>query len=288
MKKFVISARPKQILKNFVIFIPLIFTLDQWSINELSSILTNSFLCFLALSSASIIGYQANDLIDKKFDKKHPSKKLRPIANNEISNREIFIFITIFLILGIIFSLVVNFYILILFFSYITLSFLYSYQLKNFIIVDSISITIFYIIRMIAGAYSITLSISIWLYILTFLSTLFIILIKRISESKSGDFRNKNIVSFYKEISNSKAVSFLLLINIFSYSIYSISEILSSERNIIFGLTIIFFSMGIIRYFALTKNSSLGESPESIILSDKIIHFSVFLYVISVFISEIF
>ena len=288
MKKFVISARPKQILKNFVIFIPLIFTLDQWSINELSSILVNSFLCFLALSSASIIGYQANDLIDKKFDKKHPSKKLRPIANNEISNREIFVFITIFLILGIIFSLVVNFYILILFFSYIILSFLYSYQLKNFIIVDSISITIFYIIRMIAGAYSITLSISIWLYILTFLSTLFIILIKRISESKSGDFRNKNIVSFYKEISNSKAVSFLLLINIFSYSIYSISEILSSERNIIFGLTIIFFSMGIIRYFAVTKNSSLGESPESIILSDRIIQFSVFLYVISVFISETF
>ena len=288
MKKFVISARPKQILKNFVIFIPLIFTLDQWSINELSSILANSFLCFLALSSASIIGYQANDLIDKKFDKKHPSKKLRPIANNKISNREIFIFITIFLILGIIFSLVVNFYILILFFSYIILSFLYSYQLKNFIIVDSISITIFYIIRMIAGAYSITLSISIWLYILTFLSTLFIILIKRISESKSGDFRNKNIVSFYKEISNSKAVSFLLLINIFSYSIYSISEILSSERNIIFGLTIIFFSMGIIRYFAVTKNSSLGESPESIILSDRIIQFSVFLYVISVFISETF
>jgi len=287
MKKFVISARPKQILKNFVIFIPLIFTLDQWSINELSSILANSFLCFLALSSASIIGYQANDLIDKKFDKKHPSKKLRPIANNEISNREIFIFITIFLILGIIFSLVVNFYILILFFSYIILSFLYSYQLKNFIIVDSISITIFYIIRMIAGAYSITLSISIWLYILTFLSTLFIILIKRISESKSGDFRNKNIVSFYKEISNSKVVT-LLLINIFSYSIYSISEILSLERNIIFGLTIIFFSMGIIRYFAVTKNSTLGESPESIILSDKIIQFSVFLYVISVFISEIF
>ena len=287
MKKFVISARPKQILKNFVIFIPLIFTLDQWSIHELSSILANSFLCFLALSSASIIGYQANDLIDKKFDKKHPSKKLRPIANNEISNREIFIFITIFLILGIIFSLIVNFYILILFFSYITLSFLYSYQLKNLIILDSISITIFYIIRMIAGAYSITLSISIWLYILTFLSTLFIILIKRISESKSGDFRNKNIVSFYKEISNSKVVT-LLLINIFSYSIYSISEILSLERNIIFGLTIIFFSMGIIRYFAVTKNSTLGESPESIILSDKIIQFSVFLYVISVFISEIF
>ena len=288
MKKFVISARPKQILKNFVIFIPLIFTLDQWSINELSSILANSFLCFLALSSASIIGYQANDLIDKKFDKKHPSKKLRPIANNQISNREIFIFITIFLILGIIFSLIVNFYILILFFSYITLSFLYSYQLKNLIILDSISITIFYIIRMIAGAYSITLSISIWLYILTFLSTLFIILIKRISESKSGDFRNKNIVSFYKEISNSKVVTLLLLINIFSYSIYSISEILSLERNIIFGLTIIFFSMGIFRYFAVTKNSTLGESPESIILSDKIIQFSVFLYVISVFISEIF
>ena len=49
MKKFVISARPKQILKNFVIFIPLIFTLDQWGINELSSILANSFLMLLSL-----------------------------------------------------------------------------------------------------------------------------------------------------------------------------------------------------------------------------------------------
>lgn len=287
MKKFIVSARPKQIVKNFVIFIPIIFTLDQWSVNELSSILANSFLCFLALSSASIIGYQANDLIDKNFDKKHPSKKLRPIANNEIAIGEIFVFIIIFLILGIIFSLIVNFYILILFFSYITLSFLYSYQLKNFIMLDSISITFFYIIRMIAGAYSITLSISIWLYILTFLSTLFIILIKRISESKSGDFRNKNIVSFYKEISNIKVFT-LLLINIFSYSIYSILEIINLERNIIFGLTIIFFSMGIIRYFGVTKNSTLGESPESLILSDKIIQFSVFSYVITVFISEIY
>jgi len=285
MKKFVISARPKQILKNFVIFIPLIFTLDQWSLDQISSILTNSFLCFLAFCSSSIIGYQVNDLLDKKFDQKHPSKKLRPIANNEISNKEIFIFNMICLLLGIIFSWIVNFYVLILFFSYIIFSFLYSYQLKNFIIVDSISITIFYILRMIAGAYSITLSISIWLYILTFFSALFIILIKRISESKSGDYRDKKIVYFYKKISKSVIVTLVLAINIFSYSIYSVSEIINSEKNIFFGLTIVFFTLGITRYFYITKNSTQGESPESIIISDKLIQISVFLYVVSIFIS---
>ena len=83
MKKFFISSRPKQILKNTVLFIPLFFTLNSWinlDINKIQVLFTNSFFAFLVFICCSIIGYQINDLIDKNYDKKHEIKKNRPIV----------------------------------------------------------------------------------------------------------------------------------------------------------------------------------------------------------------
>ncbi|MBK90509.1 MAG: hypothetical protein CL772_04950 [Chloroflexi bacterium] len=285
MNKFIISARPKQTLKNSVVFIPLIFTLEEWLPNAILSSLVSSFFCFLAFSCCSIIGYQINDWIDKEYDKKHPAKKLRPIANNQISLKEFYIYILLLLAFGLIFSISVNFYVLYMFFTYLALSVLYSLKLKRIILIDSISVTIFYIIRMIAGAYSITLNISLWLYILTFFSTLFLIIIKRTSETNKGNFRDDKIVIFYNNLANIKIKSFLLTINIILYLTYAISEIISDQRNLIFIITIIFFSSGIIRYFSITNGNTRGESPETIITKDFFIQLSVLLYLISIFFS---
>tara|TARA_B100001996_G_scaffold148981_1_gene113376 strand:+ start:2516 stop:3373 length:858 start_codon:yes stop_codon:yes gene_type:complete len=285
MNKFIISARPKQTLKNSVVFIPLIFTLEEWLPNAILSSLVSSFFCFLAFSCCSIIGYQINDWIDKEYDKKHPTKKLRPITNNQISLKEFYIYILVLFTFGLTFSLLVNFHVLYMFFTYLALSVLYSLRLKRIILIDSISVTIFYIIRMIAGAYSITLNISIWLYILTFFSSLFLIIIKRTSETNKGNFRDDKIVIFYNNLANIKIKSFLLTINIILYTTYAISEIISDQRNLIFIITILFFSSGIIRYFSITNGNATGESPETIITKDFFIQLSVLLYLISIFFS---
>lgn len=288
MNKFILSSRPKQILKNSVVFIPLIFTLDQWFQDDTSIGIIKTILCFLAFSCSSIIGYQINDWVDKEYDKAHPIKKFRPIANNKITIKELYAFISFLFFAGFIFSFLVNFYVLSLFFFYIIFGLIYTLRLKNIVLIDSISITIFYIIRMVAGAYSITFNISIWLYILTFFASLFLIFIKRTSETNEGNYRNKNIVVFYNNISNVKVRLFLLFINIFSYSIYSISEIVSNQRNFSFLITIIFFSVGILRYFLITKNNNKGESPESIVISDLMIQISVAMYLITIIFSELY
>ena len=285
MKKFIISARPKQILKNTVVFIPLIFTLEQWFQNETFDVLLNSILCFFTFSCCSIIGYQINDWIDREFDKKHPKKKFRPIANNEINLRQIYFFIIILFFMGLFFSVLVNSYVTIMYLTYLIFSFIYSSKLKNIILIDSISVIIFYIIRMIAGAYSITFEISIWLYILTFFSSLFLIFIKRTSETKEGGYRLKKIVNFYNNLSIKRIKLFLLFLNIFLYSIYTISEIVSEQRELTFMITILLFSFGIIRYYLITKGNNKGESPELIISKDNIIQISVFTYLIVIIFS---
>lgn len=288
MNKFILSARPKQILKNCVVFVPLIFTLDQWVQNESSNVIINNILCFLAFSCSSIIGYQINDWVDKKYDKNHPIKKSRPIANNKINIKELYVFVSIVFAVGLVCASLVNFYVTILFIFYIIFGFLYTFKLKNIVLIDSISITIFYIIRMVAGAYSITLNISIWLYILTFFASLLLIFIKRTSETNKGTFRNKKIVVFYKGLSNLKIRIFLLFINILAYSIYVITEIVSNQRNFSFILTILFFSTGIVRYFLVTKENNKGESPELIVISDYMIQISVVMYLTTIFFSELY
>lgn len=285
MKKFIITARPKQILKNTVVFIPLIFTLDEWLQNSITSSLVNSLFCFFAFSCCSIIGYQINDWVDKKYDQNHPTKKLRPIANNQIRLKELCFYIFIIFMIGLAFSFLVNNYVLYMFFSYLIFSVLYSFKLKKIILIDSISVTFFYIIRMIAGAYSITLNISIWLYILTFFSTLFLIIIKRISETNKGNFRDDKIVVFYSNLTSIKIKLFLLSTNIFIYATYAISEIISDQRNLVFSITILFFSLGIIRYFYITNGNTKGESPEMIITKDILIQSSVLFYLVSIFFS---
>ena len=141
---------------------------------------------------------------------------------------------------------------------------------------------------MVAGAYSITFNISIWLYILTFFASLFLIFIKRTSETNKGNFRNQKIVVFYNSLSNFRIRIFLLFINMLFYSIYAITEIISNQRQLSFIITVIFFNAGIIRYFLVTKKNNKGESPETIVMTDFMIQLSVVMYLITIFFSEFY
>tara|TARA_B110000438_G_scaffold285566_1_gene315791 strand:+ start:5520 stop:6401 length:882 start_codon:yes stop_codon:yes gene_type:complete len=291
MKKFLLSARPKQILKNTILFIPLFFTLNSWinlDINKIQQLFTNSLLSFFVFICCSTIGYQINDLIDKKFDKKHKTKKNRPIANEEINNLEIILFISFLFIIGIIFSILVNKNIFILFFIYIFTSLLYSKFLKNIIILDVITITFFYIIRMLAGTFAIGYDVSVWLFILTFFLSLFIIIIKRIRESEKGlIFRNMYLSKFYSKPLFLKIVFSLYIANITIYTLYSISEILSAQRNLLFIISSLFFTLGVSRYYFITQKKKSGDFPEDIIIRDFYILILIILFIISLFISKI-
>ncbi|NCG35791.1 MAG: hypothetical protein GWO78_07385 [Dehalococcoidales bacterium] len=291
MKKFLLTARPKQILKNTILFIPLFFTLDSWinlNINEIQDLFKNSLFSFFVFICCSTIGYQINDLIDKNFDKKHKIKKNRPIANEEINNLEIFLFISILFIIGIIFSILVSKNIIILFFIYIFTSLLYSIFLKNIIILDVITITFFYIIRMLGGTFAIGYDVSIWLFILTFFLSLFIIIIKRIRESEKGlIYRNKNLSKFYSKPFFSKIIFSLYISNITIYFLYSTSEILSAQRNLFFIISSLFFTLGITRYYFIIQKKKSGDFPEDIIIRDFYILILIILFITSLFISKI-
>tara|TARA_B100000530_G_scaffold218228_1_gene140129 strand:- start:51 stop:932 length:882 start_codon:yes stop_codon:yes gene_type:complete len=291
MKKFLTSSRPKQVLKNFIIFVPYFFTIEKWillSPEKNLLLLSNMMLTFLSFTAISIIGYQINDFMDKEYDKNHPLKKNRPIVSKKISITEMILFIFTLILISIICSYAVGINITYLIISYFLLSLGYSRIFKKIPIIDILCICFFYILRMLAGTYSIEFEVSIWLYILTFFASLFIILIKRFAESKKNlDVRYPKVSIFYSLGFMPKIIKLSLFINIFVYLVYCISETLSDERNFYFFISFFIFSFGIYRYYQLSSQSNLGESPEDVIM-DRYLISSVLIYLITlILVSEI-
>ena len=290
MKKFIISSRPKQMTKNLLIFVPLFFTIDTWilySYTDIQVIISKSIFTFFSFCCCSIIGYQINDFIDRNLDKFHPIKKNRPIAKNEIKYIELFLFIFLVFIVGGFFAYLVNVNVLFLFTIYLLLSIFYSYIFKNYFLMDLIFIVVFYIVRMSAGTIAISFDISIWLYILTGVSSFLIITIKRVSESKNNLNNTRANISFYTNKVFKKLIFFLGIITCFTYLIYSVLEVLENQKNWIFILTSFFFFMGIMRYVQLTNDDSKGEFPEEIILKDKYIFLSIMFFFLFLLVSLI-
>ena len=76
-------ARPYQWTKNLFIFVPLFFAFGIYGIWEIDyRVAVSVFLGFSLVCSGV---YCFNDIIDRHYDRLHPTKQHRPIASGRVS-----------------------------------------------------------------------------------------------------------------------------------------------------------------------------------------------------------
>ena len=115
-------------IKNIVIFIPLILTIEPATkINLIQTLFL--FISFCLISSTV---YILNDLKDKEQDAANPHKKSRPIAKGLISTKQALLMITTCFAISLLISIYLNSYFFIL--LYLFLNMAYSYYLKKIFI----------------------------------------------------------------------------------------------------------------------------------------------------------
>src|SRR3990170_2096531 len=81
-------ARPKQWTKNGFVLAGVVFSGEALQVQSLVAAAL-AFVAFCAISSAV---YAANDVLDAEEDRKHPTKRLRPVASGLIPARSAGIF----------------------------------------------------------------------------------------------------------------------------------------------------------------------------------------------------
>ena len=172
------AIRIHQWAKNILIFTALILSHNWFNTAALQSALYAFFSFGFAASSI----YLVNDLIDLESDRKHHSKKQRPLAAGILPIQWAIVIVPVLLLFSFLFAMQVNANFISILVIYLVLTTIYSLFLKPIALLDVITLTSLYTIRIIAGAIAISVPLSYWLLAFSMFIFLSLALIKRFSE----------------------------------------------------------------------------------------------------------
>jgi 4-hydroxybenzoate polyprenyltransferase len=297
------SARPLQWLKNIALFAPLLFSgflfFDPVDGPSYMLVVAEAFLTFCILTSST---YLFNDVVDKEADQKHPYKKERPIASGELPVPVALFaaFIGFSLVFLISWTFTPFFRILVL--AYLILQIVYSFHLKHLPIFDVLSIAAGFLIRIYAGAVVLNLHMSVWFLLTVISASLFLAVGKRQSErTLLGEERiKKTRKALHKYGQRLLDVYTSMFANAtwLTYALYTFqTEVtdpdMAHERfpylykllprtwqlQKLLMLTVPLVIFGVMRYLALIYEDNKGESPEKVLVNDKTLLATVFVYI---------
>jgi 4-hydroxybenzoate polyprenyltransferase len=182
------ALRVHQWLKNLLLFVPL---LTAFSFMEMGKLATMA-VAFLAFSLAASATYIVNDLLDLDNDRAHPRKRLRPFASAKIPILHGLAVAGSALVLAFVLALAVSHAFFLILLLYLALTSAYSWALKKYVLIDVLTLSILYTLRILAGSVAIGIATSSWLLAFSVFMFLSLALVKRCSELVSVDQTGKH------------------------------------------------------------------------------------------------
>lgn len=282
MKKvnFVIqSLRPYQWIKNGFVFLPLIFAKELFDIRSFFTIL-QATLIFCLLTGAV---YLINDISDLESDRNHPRKRYRPLAAGDISVKLAAVVAVVLLLISLLSGYMIGVPFLCILIFYFIFQLGYTFYLKNVVILDVFCISASFLLRILAGAAAIGVSVSNWLIICASLLTIFLALGKRRHEiellGEDQAHNHRNVLSGYSTYLLDQMILIVTGGAILSYMLYCISpETVEKFQTDHLIYTFPFVLYGIFRYLYLIHKKNRGGSPEKVLVSDLPLLTSVILW----------
>lgn len=172
------AFRVHQWLKNLLLFVPLLTAfsfLDVWK-------LTTTAIAFFAFSFAASASYVFNDLWDLDNDRSHPRKRLRPFASGRIPIAQGVAAALVSLAVALALASAVSKGFLSMLLLYLALTSAYSWLLKERALIDVLTLSLLYTLRILAGSVAIGIPSSSWQLAFSAFIFLSLALVKRCAE----------------------------------------------------------------------------------------------------------
>lgn len=268
-----ISMRPKQWIKNLFVFAALIFV-KQFTDFDKILLAAEAFFIFCSASSAV---YLMNDIVDLPKDREHPLKKIRPLAAGKIKPWLAALSAFIFGLFAVIWSFYLGAYFGLLICAYIILNILYSFYLKEMIILDVFIIAIGFVIRVVAGAVVIGVPFSSWLILCTFFLTLFLAINKRKSELLFNvNNGGRTVLKDYSAAFLNEMGIVALSATIISYTFYTFS----SEHSKLLMITVPIVLYGLFYYlFVMSQKKEGDNGPTDVFMKERNLQLTVLVWI---------
>jgi 4-hydroxybenzoate polyprenyltransferase len=233
--------------------------------------------------------YLINDLVDIEKDRAHPRKRHRPLASGRLNPTVATIAAAalILTVLPLAYIIDTDGGFLAVLISYIIIQgILYSYWLKNIVILDILTVAAGFVMRAVAGAVVLNIAMTSWLLVCMGLLALFLAIGKRrhelvLLEQGAGDHRR--ILNEYSVPMLDQFMSIVTASIIMAYSMTTFSAPAVPQKPYpVLMITIPFVVYGIFRYLYLIYQRNEGGSPDELVLKDPPLATSIILWGMSV------
>jgi 4-hydroxybenzoate polyprenyltransferase len=262
------TMRPKQWVKNGLLFIALVFDAQLLHLPALGRVLA-AFVLFCLLSS---LVYIINDLTDLEADRNHPKKRLRPLPSGQLSIRTARLAAILLALIVFSLSFLLSWKFALIALTYFSLNLAYSRWLKHIPILDVMVLAAFYVLRVGAGVVVIVVSLfSPWLYVFTTFMALFLGIAKRRAELAllAGEANaHRKVLEGYSLPLLDQLMTIVTSGAIITYSLYTFWAPGLPENHVMM-LTIPFVLFGVFRYLHLVHVEQCGGAPEEVLFSDR-------------------
>ncbi len=262
------SLRPAQWAKNLFVLAPLVFgdlLLDATAASR-------ALLALLAFCCGSSAVYLINDLRDREEDRRHPLKRLRPLAAGTLAVPVAVAAVA--MLAGA--ALVVAFYLGLPFArilgAYLVINVLYTLWFKHMVILDVMSISLGFVLRVEAGAEATGVEVSRWLFLCTIFLALFLAFSKRRHEitllagAASGQ---RPVLDHYSPAFLDQMINVVTASSVVSYALYAVAPETVGKfhtENLVYTIPLVLY--GIFRYLYLMYQRPDARNPTEAILRD--------------------
>jgi len=268
------ELRPHQWAKNILLFVPLYFSHQYTDLN----LVFTAFMAFLSFSFCASSIYVLNDLVDLPSDRRHRSKRNRPLAAGTLSIADGFALSAVALALAITLAwLFVSPKFVLVLLGYVVLTTAYTFVLKQRMIIDVLTLASLFTYRVVAGGVAVDVKLSPWLLAFSIFFFTSLAFVKRYGEliQVRGDggqsLRGRNYVpADIPIIASAGPASGLLAVLVFALYINSPAMMrYYSVPEVLWGICLILVYW-IMRIWFLAARDRMHDDPVLFAVKDKI------------------
>ena len=258
------AARPRQWLKNVLVFA----APAAAAVLGHGDVLWRTVLTFVAFCLVSSATYMLNDVVDVEADRVHAVKRHRPVASGAVSMRLALACAGLLLACGLALAFAVSWKLGLLVTGYKVLTTAYTFKLKHTPNVDIAIVASGFLVRAVAGGVAVGVPLSHWFLAVASFGSLFMVAGKRQGELlRGGDSATRPVLAEYTLEHLRFVVTTSAAVTIVTYCLWAFGHPRTSSVPW-WGLSIVPFVMGIMRY-ALLVDRGEGGTPEELVIRDR-------------------
>ncbi len=278
------TMRPKQWAKNAFVFAGLLFDRQLLEAEAFGRVIA-AFILFSLTASAI---YLINDIVDIERDRLHPRKKNRPLPAGQLPIQMAATAAIILPVIALGTSLAISLPLTVVLLTYFVMQLLYSFQLKNVVLIDVFIIAAGFVLRTIAGVVVINVTnFSPWLYVCVGLLALFLAVGKRRQELILLEDDAAKVRDTYKGYNLPLLDDLLRLVvtsTSIAYALYATESdtALVEPEYMLLTVPVVYYAL--FRYLFVIHRLGMGGDPTDVLYEDRPLQMAIGMWGIMIFV----